>query len=109
MDPQARTPPGSRDPIYPGVLVKVSELGEEGYPPLTPVLKIGTVSQTRNPVIASDEKGENIELATDGMGIGMWVTWADESGFGGVWQEYGIVYDGRGTFCATRLPGQAAP
>ena len=83
--------PNSHDPVFPGVIVEV-ERNDDTYPDGTPVLNIGTVSNDRTVV-----------FATDGCGIGLWVHEIDPNGFSGKWGEYGIIANGRGRFCATRI------
>lgn len=94
--------PTSRDPQAPGVLVENVDF-EEGYPDGAPVLLMGTVSN-RNPAVAITPEGAQIlELWPDGEGIGLWVHEVPAEGFIGRWREWGIVYDGRGKFCARRM------
>jgi hypothetical protein len=83
--------PSSRDPVYPGVLVRIGSL-KEGYPPNSPVLLIATVSNRRDDV-----------LATDGGGIGLWVRRLDKNTFAGEWSRWGLAMSGSGYFCATRV------
>ncbi len=102
-----KVPPTSRDPITPGVLVDV-DVRSEGYPVGTPVLLVGTAGQTRNPATKLPDGSEVVTVAYDGAGIGLWVHRANSAGFAGVWREWGIVANGRGTFCAQLVPEQAA-
>jgi len=90
--------PKSEDPRNPGVLVLVDSSEK------IPVLAVGTVSN-KNPVIGRTPDGseEIIEGSADGAGIGLWVHRISNRGFVGRWAEWGIVVDGRGTFCATRV------
>ncbi|MCB1033133.1 MAG: hypothetical protein KDD47_04790, partial [Acidobacteria bacterium] len=89
--------PDSRDPIDPGVLVRGLE---------QPALWIGSAGKTRNPVESVTEDGvENIVLALDGCGIVLAVHRSDAGDFTGRWSEAGIVYNGRGVFCARRIGG----
>ena len=81
--------PNSRDPVFPGVLVRLVSW-MQGYPRDTPVLLISTVSNRRDDV-----------LATDGGGIGLWVRRLGETSFAGEWSRWGIVISGSGYFCAT--------
>lgn len=93
--------PDSREPNAPGVLV-LSAGFEEGYPNDAPVLAVGTVSN-RNPVVDGTPEGEPIEvMMLDGGGIALWVHRVTAEGFEGRWAEWGLVVDGRGTFCARR-------
>lgn len=82
---------GSRDPVFPGVLV-IFASWKEGYRPRTPVLLISSVSNRRGG-----------EMMTDGAGIGLWVRKLDETGFAGEWSGWGIAISGSGYFCATPL------
>lgn len=92
--------PASTDPASPGVLVHVIDWKKQ-YPPGTPVLTVGTNSNY-NPVVSGGPDGvEVIKMSTDGSGIGLWVHEAREGSFTGRWEEWGIVQDGRGFFCAT--------
>jgi hypothetical protein len=81
----------SRDPVFPGVLVKFASW-REGYSASTPVLLISTVSN----------RGDG-EIILDGGGIGLWVRQLDENGFAGEWSGWGIAMSGSGFFCATPL------
>lgn len=96
-------PPTSSDPSSPGVLVRVNGWKEK-YAPGTPVLTVGTDSN-RNPIVSREPGGAEIieTLTDDGSGIGLWVHEVREGEFVGRWSEWGIVRDGRGFFCATRV------
>jgi hypothetical protein len=79
----------SRDPVFPGVLVRLISW-QEGYPPNTPVLLVSTASNRRDEV-----------LMTDGAGIGLWVRRLSDGSFAGEWSRWGIAISGSGYFCAT--------
>jgi hypothetical protein len=83
----------SRDPVFPGVLVRLISW-QEGYPAKTPVLLVSTVSNRRDDMIL-----------LDGGGIGLWVRRLSEGSFAGEWSGWGIAISGTGYFCAT-LVGQ---
>ncbi len=93
--------PRSDDPAAPGVVVLLSR-GHEHHPPDTPVLVIGTASNTRASRAKTPEGLEIIQVSFDGAGIGLWVERVFADGFGGHWEEWGIFVDGRGDFRATR-------
>jgi hypothetical protein len=101
VDPGQGPDPMSEDPEEPGVLVEDYSLDK--YPEGTPALLIGTVSQ-KNPYGTSPEGYETIRLSTDGGGIGLFVHSITSAGFTGRWSEWGLVYDGRGVFCAPLMP-----
>src|SRR5215510_5856453 len=87
----AEPDPESRDPLRPGVLLHLITW-RSGYPKPTPVLTVATVSNLRDG-----------QKRSDGGGIGMWVHAVDGHGFVGDWDEWGVMKDGRGRFCATRV------
>jgi hypothetical protein len=79
------------DPIYPPVLLLAGPrrsvgVGEAG------VLLLETVGNRRDGV-----------LGLDGTGMGMWVTQANESGFRGSFDRWGIVLTDKGHYCAYRF------
>ncbi len=77
----------SRDPVYPGVLVRI--LSSPGYP-YTPTLKIAGNARAG-------------EITLDGAGIFLSVRQLDDTGFYGDWRGAGVVTSGSGHFCAIRL------
>ena len=81
------------DPIYPPVLL-LARLSNEGKPPLRfwTVLLIGTGGNRRDGV-----------HVLDGAGIGMWIRDANESGFTGTFEPWGVVVDDKGHYCAQRI------
>ena len=91
------TPPESKDPEHPGVLVLIPPLGVNSralaavsgisQPSGAPIMLIGTV-KNRMPS----------QRATDGGGIGMFVQSKDGQCVEGEWTNWGIVVNGRGRF-----------
>jgi hypothetical protein len=79
----------SRDPVFPGVLVRLISW-QEGYPEKTPVLLVSTVSNRRDDMIVMD-----------GGGIGLWVRRLSDGSFAGDWSGWGIAISETGYFCAT--------
>ena len=92
--------PASTDPNAPGVLVHLVDW--DNYPPHTPILSVGTDSNSIRRH-HKDDGTEVIVVSTDGAGIGLWVHEAQGDRLFGRWREWGIVADGRGVFCATRV------
>lgn len=75
--------PTSRDPLFPGVLVRQQGGGA--------TLLVSTLHNRRTG-----------ETWLDGAGIMLPILFADSQGFGGTWGNYGILADGSGHFCAHR-------
>jgi hypothetical protein len=89
-------PPASRDPVFPGVIVLAIDpawnLGDRvKRPPGAPVLVIGTLANMRDGTIG-----------LDGCGIGLFVQAASGDCWRGEWSEFGLQYDGAGTFSLCR-------
>jgi hypothetical protein len=81
------------DPIYPPVLL-LARLSNDTTPPSRywTVLLIETVGNRRDGV-----------GVLDGAGIGLCIKDANESGFTGTFEPWGIVVDDRGHYCAERV------
>jgi hypothetical protein len=81
------------DPVYPPVLL-LARISNDQTPPVRywTVLLIETVGNRR----------DGIDVL-DGAGIGMWIRDANESGFTGTFQPWGLVIDDRGHYCAQRV------
>lgn len=94
--------PASTDPNAPGVLVHIVNWDND-YPPHTPVLTVGTTSNSNQVVRRESDGTEVVMISFDGSGIGLWVHEIQGDRFSGKWEEWGIVVDGRGVFCATRV------
>lgn len=86
------TPPDSADPVFPEILVLAEGLGSPRQPDGAPVLLLATASKRRDGTIAMDD-----------CGAGLFVQGSKDGSFWGVWREWGIVRDGRGTFCLEAL------
>jgi hypothetical protein len=94
--------PGSRDPVFPGVLVLTLDpawaLEANGVrrPKDGPIVVIGTLSNMRDG-----------RLRLDGCGIGLFGQSTGRACMRGVWAEWGLAVDGRGVFELCRV-GDAA-
>ena len=85
-------PPASRDPVFPGVLVLAVDPEWKletrvKRPPDAPILAIGTSVNMRDG-----------RTHLDGCGIGLFVQTADRVCLRGEWSEFGLQYDGAGSF-----------
>jgi hypothetical protein len=80
--------PASRDPIYPGVLVRTS-VGDDCRTSGTMILDVGHPGNTRD--------GTGV---LDGVGTIMVAYRITRLGFSGVWGSDGMGSDGSGVFCA---------
>ena len=83
--------PGSLDPIYPGVLAFLWNYEFPDRLRQTSLL-VATLSNSR-------AQG----LGIDGAGIALAVRRIDDPDFAGTWDRWGLVSDGAGYFCATRV------
>lgn len=92
--------PLSKDPVYPGVIVKQLGWSDADFVPRhpenAPTLMIATNSNLRNG-----------EQWTDGWGIALWIQSDNGGVFRGRWEEWGIVRGSRGHFCISG--GDAEP
>jgi hypothetical protein len=88
-------PTTSRDPIFPGVLVRVTDW--EGV--------------FRQPVVVIGSEGNRRDgtVTKDGSGIGLTVQQITEAGFAGTWDAWGRKLGGKGYFCANRIKGLDEP
>jgi len=83
------TAASSRDPVFPGVLVRLVSW-QRDYPRNTPVLLVSTGANRRDDM-----------LLEDGGGIGLWVRRLGVGSFAGEWSRWGLAVSGSGYFCAT--------
>ena len=84
--------PSSTDPIFPGFLAHVQNWG-------------GAEASSQNVLTAGTSINARVDLGygvADGQGIFLMVRTLDASGFGGTWQQGGLLAAG-GYFCAERV------
>jgi hypothetical protein len=79
--------PSSRDPVYPGIVLKGRASAAPTGDADAPELLVGTVGNLRNG-----------EIILDGCGVALSVKRWNGRCFNGSWRNYGIAIDGAGTF-----------